>query len=170
MRPYALLFLIAAGCGGEQLSEGQPPLLEYEVRDVHGVTIRHVRGYPIQTASITFTTATRQPAAGCRLVEGSGARIEFQEDYLLVTVAPFARNSTVQIDCPENIALRQTRSSLSDGSVVEAEHSSELNSAGFNNPVTLWGTFLGGMAGLILLSILLSVILEALMIRVTNED
>ncbi|MBM65793.1 MAG: hypothetical protein CMH55_06135 [Myxococcales bacterium] len=174
MRPtarLALLSLLVVGCGGEEESElGEPPLLEYELKSDGGVKVRHVRGYPIQQASLVFTTANHQPATACRLVSQASARLSFQEDYLHLDIAPFARKSLIEVDCPEAIQLRPGRYSLSDGSLVEKESSTELQSAGFNNPFTLWGTFLGGMAGLILISILVSVGLEKLVVRVSGDD
>lgn len=167
----ALVSLLVLGCGGEAETElGEPPLLEYELKSDGGVKVRHVRGYPIQQASVVFTTANHQPATACRLVSEAAARLSFQEDYLHLDIAPFARNSMIEVDCPEAIQLRPGRYSLSDGSLVEKESSTELQSAGFNNPVTLWGTFLGGMAGLILISILMSVGLEMLMVKVSKDD
>ena len=163
-------FLLMACSGSEDDSLGEPPLLEYELKSDGGVLIRHVRGYPIQQATLVFTTSNHQPATACRLISEASARLSFQEDYLLLEVAPFARNSVIEVGCPEAISLRPGRYSLSDGSFVEKETSAELQSAGFNNPVTLWGTFLGGMAGLILLSILVSVGLEYIVVRVSSDE
>ncbi|HBU48110.1 MAG TPA: hypothetical protein DEB46_07335 [Myxococcales bacterium] len=166
-----LLSIFCMACSAsEETGLGEPPLLEYELNPDGGVSIRHVRGYPIQRATLVFTTANHQPATACRLVSEASARLSFQEDYLLLEIAPFARNSLIEVGCPEAIHLRPGRYSLSDGSLVEKESSNDLQSAGFNNPVTLWGTFLGGMAGLILLSIMFSVALEYVVVRVSNED
>ena len=52
----AIIFCMACSAS-EETGLGEPPhLLEYELNPDGGVSIRHVRGYPIQRATLVFTT------------------------------------------------------------------------------------------------------------------
>ena len=139
---------------------GEPPLLEYELNLMEAsayVTFEVIQSKGRRSSS---PPANHQPATACRLVSEPRLALASKKDYLLLEIAPFARNSLIEVGCPEAIHLRPGRYSLSDGSLVEKKNGNDLQSAGFNNPVTLWGTFLGGMAGLILLSIMFSSLLS----------
>ena len=161
--PLALALAFGAlGCG--EVEPTGPASIAYEVQGQDAVRIRHESGTVARRADLVFRAGSGQ-ARGCSIVAGAGQGVEVgsESELVLISLADFRRGQEVKIECARGTDLRYFRGDIGNGRIVPFDSVQEIP---FRNTNMLWVVFLSGIAGLMLLSFALALLLDRLFGRV----
>jgi len=150
------LFVLAAGCSDPEPA-GRPNIV-YEVEGQDALRIKNEGGHSADSVDLIFRAGSGQ-ARGCEIVGGGpgGAEVGSESELVSVTVSEFEPGAEVRVKCAAGTDLRYFRGETSSGMIVPFEEKQEIP---FRKTGMLWVVFLSGIAVLMIVSFLLSLMLD----------
>ena len=155
----AFLSLIAFwGC--KPAAPTGPPSIAYEVEGQDSVRVRNEGGETAGRVDLVFRAGSGQ-ARGCQATSGVNDQVSVgaESELVSISVEAFEAGQEIRMHCDDGTDLRYFRGEVSSGRILPFEDVQEVP---FRRSNMLWVVFLSGIAVLMVLSFLLSLILDRL--------
>ena len=156
--PAALSLAALAAC--KPAAPTGPPSIAYEVEGQDAVRIRNQGGETANQVDMVFRAGSGQ-ARGCHVSSGvdEGVVVGSESELVSVSVAYFSPGQELRVNCADGTDLRYFRGEVSSGRILPYEEAPEIP---FRRSGMLWVVFLSGIAALMILSFLVSLVLDRL--------
>jgi hypothetical protein len=156
----AVLLSLMAALACEPAAPSGPPAIAYEVEGQDSVRVRNEGGETAARVDLVFRAGSGQ-ARGCQVISGADEQVTVgaESELVSISVEAFQSAQELRMQCEDGTDLRYFRGEVSSGRILPFETVQEVP---FRRSNMLWVVFLSGIAVLMLLSFLLSLILDRL--------
>ena len=137
-----------------------PPAIAYEVEGQDAVRVRNQGGETANQVDMIFQAGSGQ-ARGCEVTSGISERVDVgaESELVSISVVQFESGQELRVNCASGTALHYFRGDISSGRILPYEEAEEIP---FRRSHMLWVVFLSGIAALMILSFLVSLVLDRL--------